>query len=532
MSLSRVIALLVCVLGAPAMGSAQVTYNVYPIHQPTGWKDSYPAIPMVYALNQLGQAAGTGTNGDGVRQAFIGTTTGGIPIPLPDGWLEAFGQGINDKGEVAGYGYKGGVKLPFIGSAAASTAIPLPTGWTAAQAHGINNAGQVAGSGGGVTGEGFIGTMSGVTIVPVPTGWSSVSPITINNLGQVTGLGVTGDGGVQAFIGSTSGSAAISLPAGWSSSIGWGISDSGQVSGVNYDGNAAFIGTTTAATAIPKMPDWYMVHVPMFPMNNAGQVVGTFYGYLTGGSWIWDSVNGLRLLEGLVPPEWSVGEVASINDRGQILAYGSNSQTGYSGPVLLDPIDVTPPTIEPAISGTTGDNGWYTSGVTITWNVTDPESAITSSSGCDAIELTSDTAGVTLTCSATNTAGLTSSVSLTIKIDRTPPTILGMPAAGCSVWPPNRKLVGVGTISAIDKLSGLTPGSFAVSGASNEPPGAGGPDVVITPARAGGFYVQLRAERLGSADDRNYSLTATVSDLAGNSTAASATCTVPHDRRR
>ncbi len=85
--------------------------------------------------------------------------------------------------------------------------------------------------------------------------------------------------------------------------------------------------------------------------------------------------------------------------------------------------DTTPPVILPQIAGMLGNNGWYRSAVTVSWSVTDPESGIASSSGCDTSILTADTAGVILTCSATDGAGLSSSVPATIKIDQTPPTL-------------------------------------------------------------------------------------------------------------
>lgn len=85
-------------------------------------------------------------------------------------------------------------------------------------------------------------------------------------------------------------------------------------------------------------------------------------------------------------------------------------------------IDNTPPVIVPTITGTLGNNGWYTSDVTISWSVTDPESTISSSTGCTSITISTDTAGVTLTCSATS-AGGTDTKSVTIKRDTTAPTI-------------------------------------------------------------------------------------------------------------
>jgi len=88
------------------------------------------------------------------------------------------------------------------------------------------------------------------------------------------------------------------------------------------------------------------------------------------------------------------------------------------------PSDTTPPVITPNITGTLGNNGWYTSNVTVTFAVSDAQSPVTSkSAACDASnQVTSDTDGVTFTCTATS-AGGTSSQSVTIKRDATPPTL-------------------------------------------------------------------------------------------------------------
>jgi hypothetical protein len=91
------------------------------------------------------------------------------------------------------------------------------------------------------------------------------------------------------------------------------------------------------------------------------------------------------------------------------------------------PADTTLPVITPNISGTLGNNGWYTSDVIVSWNVSDPESGIASSSGCGTVTINYDTTGETLTCSATNGAGLSNSVSVTIKRDATPPTVYATP---------------------------------------------------------------------------------------------------------
>jgi hypothetical protein len=84
--------------------------------------------------------------------------------------------------------------------------------------------------------------------------------------------------------------------------------------------------------------------------------------------------------------------------------------------------DTTAPVIVPTITGTLGNNGWYVSNVTVTWSVTDGQSAIASQTGCGPTTISTDTAGVTLTCSATSPGG-TSSESVTIKRDATKPVL-------------------------------------------------------------------------------------------------------------
>ena len=89
--------------------------------------------------------------------------------------------------------------------------------------------------------------------------------------------------------------------------------------------------------------------------------------------------------------------------------------------------DTTPPLIVAQVVGTAGDNGWYRSDVAVTWQVSDPESGITSSSGCGTSTVANDTNGVTFTCTATS-AGGTASRSVTIKRDASAPLIAGSAA--------------------------------------------------------------------------------------------------------
>lgn len=204
--------------------------------------------------------------------------------------------------------------------------------------------------------------------------------------------------------------------------------------------------------------------------------------------------------------------------------YGKLSLVGVA------PVDTTPPVVTPAVVGTIGANGWYRSDVNVSWVVSDPESEVTSTAGCEPSVVTQDTPGHILTCQATS-AGGTTSQSVTVKRDATPPTIVGLPGSGCTLWPPNHRLVNVGTVAASDGLSGLA-AAVSVTGISNEPANGLGdgdtaPDIVIS-----GGSVQLRAERAGKGTGRTYSLSATATDVAGNTAAAAASCLVPQAQRK
>jgi hypothetical protein len=120
--------------------------------------------------------------------------------------------------------------------------------------------------------------------------------------------------------------------------------------------------------------------------------------------------------------------------------------------------DSTPPVITPDVQGTKGDNDWYTSDVAVGFDVNDPDSTVTSTSaGCDGGTVTSDTTGLTFTCTATS-AGGSDTKSVTIKRDATTPVITRDTAAdSCSVPGLNGWCRGTQTagFSASDATSGL-----------------------------------------------------------------------------
>ena len=96
-------------------------------------------------------------------------------------------------------------------------------------------------------------------------------------------------------------------------------------------------------------------------------------------------------------------------------------------------IDNTAPTITPNINcSLPGNAGWCRGTITITWTVTETQSAV-NTNGCGSTTINTNTSatGTTLTCSATSTGG-TSSNSITVFRDGTNPTI-----SAAATIPPN-----------------------------------------------------------------------------------------------
>jgi hypothetical protein len=86
------------------------------------------------------------------------------------------------------------------------------------------------------------------------------------------------------------------------------------------------------------------------------------------------------------------------------------------------------PLITLSVYGSVGANGWYVSDVTLNWSFTAP---IASSTGCSNVTLTADTPGTTFTCTATSLdRSTTMTITKTIKLDKTPPTLSKVVVSG------------------------------------------------------------------------------------------------------
>ena len=139
--------------------------------------------------------------------------------------------------------------------------------------------------------------------------------------------------------------------------------------------------------------------------------------------------------------------------------------------------DNTPPVVTYSIDGIAGTNNWFRgsthgNNITLHWSVSDPESSITRTTGCEpAIAIPGPTTGTTRTCSATSDGGTTTITTRSLKIDATPPA-----AAASASRPPN----GAGWYRT--PLSVIWSGTDATSGIASCRPAVtyAGPDTTGT----------------------------------------------------
>ena len=94
--------------------------------------------------------------------------------------------------------------------------------------------------------------------------------------------------------------------------------------------------------------------------------------------------------------------------------------TGSTTVTVTDP---SAPVVTPVVPAPGGLAGWHVADVAVTWNVSDAESAVTTTTGCGQTDVTSDTTGQVVTCEATSSGGTTTS-SVTITRDATVPDVV------------------------------------------------------------------------------------------------------------
>jgi hypothetical protein len=212
---------------------------------------------------------------------------------------------------------------------------------------------------------------------------------------------------------------------------------------------------------------------------------------------------------GLPPPKDTTDDLANTISGGRFSVTfdrtSTPSVTALGGTVFgALVVDTTPPVITPTLSGTPNAAGWFNRDVTISWSVSDPESGIASSSGCGPSTLSADTVGTTVTCSATNGAGLSGSQSVTVKIDKTPPATTAV-------------------ASPVPDQTGLNTTDVTVTLSAADNPGGSGVDGIhfqLAGAQAGSGMVNGSSTSVSITAEGSTTVTYFATDRAGNQEAA------------
>ena len=206
------------------------------------------------------------------------------------------------------------------------------------------------------------------------------------------------------------------------------------------------------------------------------------------------------------------------------------------------PSDDTAPSTDASLSPEPNAAGWHRGDVTVSLSATDdmvgvkevhvriaertggtPGVALVHPGGDVTLPALTDEGDYDVTFFAVDALGNSERPrDLHIRIDRTGPSVAGMPPAPCRLRAPSGDLEHVADVVGSDSRSGV--GHLAVTGSPDAP----GTDDV----RIDGGSVDLRASHDRGGTGRGYTLRATVTDVAGNTTIRSATCVVPDEPDR
>ena len=229
-----------------------------------------------------------------------------------------------------------------------------------------------------------------------------------------------------------------------------------------------------------------------------------------------------------------------------------NNDTVYSCAAVVSAgsvttADLNPETVAPVTAATTnpltpnGTNGWFTTDVGVTLAATDNCSGVASTEysldGANWLPYTGSftisTEGTTVVSyRSTDLAGNVEAIkTLTVMIDKSAPTV-SISANPDQITPPNGKMVPVTlTLEGADAISGLASVSYVVTdeyGASLSIPTR----TLSGNSASWTETLSLEARRNGDdLDGRLYRVTATLTDVAGNTSTATTDIVVSHDQR-
>jgi probable HAF family extracellular repeat protein len=393
-------------------------------------------------------------------------------IDVPGGLPGSTAWGINDAGQIVGsFTDSTGGGHGFVYTDGSFAIIDVPGAFFTTLA-GINNAGQFVGRFGDSTGNhGFVHTDGSFTVIDVPGAGFTV-PTGINGSGQIVGYFIDSLQREHGFLYADGRFTQLDVPGAFLT-VAYGINNAGQIVGTfGKDGGGHGFVYTDGSFTIIDVPGAFST--PAEGINDAGQVVGEFFD--SGGDHGFLYTGG-RFIPIDVPGAASVTHALGINSAGQIVGFFEDSVRINHG-FLADPVkplDTVPPTTIADAIPSANVSGWNNTLVTVNLTATDDAggsgikeisytlSGATNQSATiqsDAGSIVIAAQGVTtVTYLAIDKAGNAEQAhALTLRIDHTPPTIVGfrLPNPNVSDW--NHSAVTI-SFQCSDTLSGLAAGS-------------------------------------------------------------------------
>jgi glycosidase len=224
---------------------------------------------------------------------------------------------------------------------------------------------------------------------------------------------------------------------------------------------------------------------------------------------------------------------------------------GLGGALLLPSpasVDLTPPAASASLAPSANSHGWNnTVPVNVNLSATDNgggsgvhqlrcwvgsgRTAVTAGATAS-LQLNGEGQSTVYARAFDNAGNISALVSQSVNIDLTPPAV-SISATPSRVWPPKGRRVSVAVSGAItDNLSGIDPSTPAFS--VHDEHGNIQPSGPLSLGSGGtySFAISLQGSRRGNdKDGRQYTITVSAKDLAGNPGSASTVVTVLHDRR-
>ncbi|MBK8814376.1 MAG: HYR domain-containing protein [Methylococcaceae bacterium] len=179
---------------------------------------------------------------------------------------------------------------------------------------------------------------------------------------------------------------------------------------------------------------------------------------------------------------------------------GDNAGNTSTASFIATVADQTPPTITPTINGLAGLSGWYRGAVSVSWNVVDGESAI-SSPTCATVAALNNTANQTFSCTGNSAGGTATGTTNPFGVDSTNPAFANFPVnRTVNATSASGAVVTFALPTATDTLSGIAPSGVSCSTAGGLTSGSTFPAGINT-------VVCTVSDQAGNIRNRNFTIT-------------------------